>query len=95
MGLEVQRMTAQHSVKLVPWDDQEFVRAYERACAEMAAMGVSLDQPNAPVEIQRRLRVDGYPNAVCFCERTVDLALARQSRCVVMRDGETATLLQH
>jgi hypothetical protein len=88
-------MSAQHSVKLVPWDDQEFVRAYERACAELATMGMSLDQPNAPVEIQRRLRGDGYPNAVCYCERTVELALARQSRCVVMRDGKPATLLRH
>jgi hypothetical protein len=88
-------MSAQHSVKLVPWDDQEFVRAYERACSELATMGMSLDQPNAPVEIQRRLRGDGYPNAVCYCERTVELALARQSRCVVIRDGDAPAILQH
>ena len=88
-------MAAQHSVKLVPWDDQDFVRAYERAAAGLADAGMSLDQAEAPVEIQRRLRGDGYPNATCFCERTVELALARQSRCVVMRDGEPATILQH
>jgi hypothetical protein len=88
-------MSAQHSVKLVPWDDQEFVRAYERACAELATMGMSLDNPGAPVEIQRRLRGEGYPDAICYCERTVELAMARQSRCVVMRDGQTATLLPH
>jgi hypothetical protein len=88
-------MTAQHSVKVIPWDDQEFVHAYERAAAELAAMGMSLDHPGAPVEIQRRLRGDGYPSATCYCERTVELALARQSRCVVARDGDTLTTLHH
>ena len=88
-------MSAQHSVKLVPWDDQEFVRAYERACAELATMGMSLDHSDAPVEIQRRLRGEGYPDAICYCERTVELALARQSRCVVMRDGDAPAQLTH
>jgi hypothetical protein len=88
-------MTAQHSVKLVPWDDQEFVHAYERAAAGLDAMGMSLEDPGAPVEIQRRLRGDGYPNATCYCERSVELALARRSRCVVARDGDTPTTLQH
>lgn len=88
-------MTAQHSVKVIPWDDPDFVHAYERAAAEVAAMGMSLDHPAAPVEIQRRLRGEGYPNATCYCERTVELALARQSRCVVMRDGQAPTPLTH
>jgi hypothetical protein len=88
-------MTAQHSVKLVPWDDQEFVHAYERAAAALDEMGMNLEDPGAPVEIQRRLRGDGYPNATCYCERSVELALARRSRCVVARDGDTPTTLQH
>jgi hypothetical protein len=88
-------MTAHHSVKVVPWDDPDFVHAYERAAGELAAMGMTLEHPGAPVEIQRRLRGDGYPNATCYCERTVELALARQSRCVVTRDGDTLTTLHH
>jgi hypothetical protein len=88
-------MTAQHSVKLVPWDDQEFVHAYERAAAALAAKGMSLEDPVAPVEIQRHLRTEGYPNATCYCEHSVELALARRSRCVVTRDGEPVSLLQH
>jgi hypothetical protein len=88
-------MSAQHSVKLVPWDDQAFVRAYEAAAAELATMGVSLERPDAPVELQRRLRGQGYPNATCYCERSVDLALARRSRCVVSRDGDAPVPLQH
>ena len=54
-------MPAQHSIKLVPWDDREFVQAYERVAADLATAGIRLDQPNAPVEIQRRLRADGLP----------------------------------
>jgi hypothetical protein len=88
-------MSAQHSVRLVPWDDQEFVRAFEAVAAELATIGVSLEQPEAPVELQRRLRSHGYPNATCYCERTVELALARQSRCVVSRDGGAPVALQH
>ena len=80
-------MPVQHSVKLVPWDDLEFVRAYERAAADLATAGIRMDQPNAPVEIQRRLRADGYSNATCYCERTVESVLAQRSRCVVSRDG--------
>jgi len=88
-------MSAQHSVKLVPWDDQDFVRAYERAAAELSAVGMSLDHADAPVEIQRRLRSDGYPNATCYCERSVELAMNRRSRCVVTRDGDTPALMRH
>lgn len=88
-------MAAQHSVKLIPWDDREFVVAYERAAAELAENGMSLDHADAPVEIQRRLRRDGYPNAICYCERSVELALARQSRCVVSRDGAEPQPIRH
>jgi hypothetical protein len=86
-------MTAQHSVKLIPWDDREFVRAYERAAAALAAAGISLHQAAAPVELQRRLRADGYPEAVCWCERTPETILAATARCVVARDSTAATPL--
>jgi hypothetical protein len=95
MGPEVKAVSAQHSVKLVPWDDQEFVRAYERAAEDLATIGMSLDHSDAPVEIQRRLRGGGYPAATCYCERSVELAMARRSRCVVSRDGDTPALLRH
>jgi hypothetical protein len=83
-------MSAQHSVRLVPWDDRDFVVAYERAAAELAAAGISLHDPSAPIEIQRRLRADGYPNATCYCERTAESVLAQRARCIVNRDGSEA-----
>jgi hypothetical protein len=86
-------MPAQHSIKLVPWDDREFVQAYERAAADLATVGIRLDQENAPIEIQRRLRADGYPNATCYCERTAENVLAQRARCIVSRDGMSAVSL--
>jgi hypothetical protein len=77
-------------VKIVPWDDADFVRAYEHAAGELAAEGVSLHDPMAALELQRRLRASGYPDAVCYCERTVEEAMAHQARCVVARDRSTA-----
>ena len=41
------------------------------------------------------LRREGYPNATCYCERSVELAMARRSRCVVTRDGDTPAFAQH
>ncbi len=77
-------------VKIVPWDDADFVRAYERAAAEMAEAGIGLHDPHGALELQRRLRAAGYPNATCRCDRTVEEALEHAARCVVSRDGSAA-----
>jgi hypothetical protein len=83
-------MTAHHSVKLIPWDDRGFVQAYERAAAALASRGIALHEAAAPGELQQLIRADGYPDAVCYCERTADRILHAQARCVVARDGGTA-----
>ena len=86
-------MTARQSVKIVPWDDPAFVHAYERAAADLQAEGIELHRAAAPVELQRRLRAAGFPNAVCHCERTPDTILAGVAHCVVDRDGTTVSAL--
>ena len=88
-------MPTQHSVKLRPWDDREFVLAYERVAADLATAGIALHQPSASTEIQRRLRAAGYPNAICYCERSAENVLARRARCVVNRDGEEPSPIRH
>ena len=88
-------MTAQHSVRLVPWDDRDFVTTYEQVAADVTAAGISLHDPTASIEIQRRLRAAGYPDAVCYCERTVDNVLAQRARCVVSRDGAHPAPVSH
>ena len=82
-------------VKIVPWDDADFVRAYELAARELATQGLGLHDPAAALELQRRLRAAGYPNATCYCERTVDEALAHSARCVVVRDGSGPAAIGH
>jgi hypothetical protein len=86
-------VTVQVRVKLVPWDDPEFVGAFERAAAGIEAMGLRLDAADGALAVQRDLRANGYPNATCYCERTVEEALAHQARCVVMRDGTAPVTL--
>jgi hypothetical protein len=88
-------MTAPHSVKLIPWDDREFVQAYERAATSLAAEGVALHQAAAPGKLQRLLRAEGYPDAICYCETTADSILSGRARCVVVRDGAPPTPLTH
>jgi hypothetical protein len=74
-------------VRLEPWDDLEFVRTYERVAAELVLDGSGLHDPRTALEVQTRLRAAGYPNATCYCERTVAEALNHTARCVVSRDG--------
>ena len=81
-------------VKLVPWDDLEFVRTYERVVGELADGGLGLHDPATALLVQGRLRAAGYPQATCFCERTVDEALRHTARCVVARDGAPAIALR-
>jgi len=83
-------MTADLKVKLVPWDDREFVQAFDRAAAALASEGRGFADPSGALELQRRLRADGYPNATCYCERTIEEALVRGAHCVVTRDGAEA-----
>lgn len=80
-------MAVQVKVKLVPWDDPAFVGAFEAAAAVIQARGLHLDAPDGALALQRELRANGFPNATCYCERTVEEALAHQTRCVVTRDG--------
>ena len=80
-------------VSLVPWDDTDFVRTYQTVAADLAGTGRGLHDPTVALEVQRRLRAAGYPNATCYCERTVAEAMAHTARCVVARDGlEPVTL---
>ncbi len=79
--------SANLKVKLIPWDDPAFLAAFERARTGVEARGLSLDGPAGALALQNALRADGYPKAICYCERNVEEALAHQARCVVRRDG--------
>jgi len=73
--------------RLTPWDDREFVRAFERARDEIERTGCCPEGPAAAEAVQRRLRDNGYPDARVEVERTVAEALAHVSHWDVRRDG--------
>jgi hypothetical protein len=81
-------------VKLVPWDDPDFVRTFEAAAQQIAARGLRIDDPAGALALQAELRRSGYPNATCYCERTVDEALQHTARCVVQRDGAAPSVIR-
>lgn len=80
-------MVVDVKVKLVPWDDPRFTAAFQEAAAKLAGDGLRLDTAGGALALQRELRASGFSNATCYCERTVEEALAHRTRCVVSRDG--------
>jgi hypothetical protein len=86
-------MGVQVKVKLVPWDDPPFVAAFQAAAARLEEQGLRLDTATGALALQRELRTAGFANATCYCERTVEEALANATRCVVTRDGPPAAIL--
>jgi hypothetical protein len=84
-------MTSQIRAELIPWDDSDFVREYERAREQSFSEGLTIYGPKAAARVEDLLRSRGYPRAVVEVDRTVDEALAHAARWVVRRDGLGAT----
>jgi hypothetical protein len=86
--MEVAAMTSTVHIKasITPWDDAEFVRAFERA-RDGAHQMAEADGPKAGAFVQHRLREAGYPNATVDVIRTVAEALEHTSHWLVSRDG--------
>ena len=82
-------MTAVVHVKtrLMPWDDREFVLAYEQAHAAVEATGCGPESLDAAVRVQHLLREGGYPDAVVEVERSADEALQHVAHWTVRREG--------
>ena len=73
--------------RLIPWDDPDFVRAFERAREETERSGCCPDGPGAAQRVQQLLREGGYPRARVEIQRTVEEALEHVSHWSVSRDG--------
>lgn len=71
---------------ITPWDDTEFVKAFDLARDEVHQMEEA-DGPKAGEFVQHRLREAGYPNATVDVVRTVAEALEHTSHWIVRRDG--------
>ncbi len=81
-------MTAMTHIKakITPWDDPEFVRAFENARDETSREGFD-DGPKAGAHVEHLLREAGYPKATVDVIRTVREALEQTSHWIVSRDG--------
>ncbi len=73
--------------KITPWDDPDFVRAFERARAEVDISGCCPEGPQAAAEVQRMLQEAGFPDAHVEVLRSVQEALEHTSHWVVTRDA--------
>jgi hypothetical protein len=73
--------------RLIPWDDADFVRAFDRARNEIERTGCCSEGPAAAEQVQRLLRERGYPKARVEVERSVEEALVHVSHWSVSRDG--------
>ncbi len=72
--------------KITPWDDTEFVKAFERARDDVHAAGLP-DGAKAGYRVQHLLREAGYPNATVDVIATVAEALQHEWHWMVRRDG--------
>ena len=78
------------SVKFIPWDDREFVRAVEAARDQVHDEGLVINGPAAAARAEALLRGAGYPDACVNCERTIEEAMAHVAHWTVRRDGPAA-----
>lgn len=74
------------TTRITPWDDRDFVTAYERAREDVHREQLG-DGPAAAAEVEHRLRAAGYPHARVEVGRTVEEALDQVAHWVVSRDG--------
>jgi hypothetical protein len=76
--------------ELVPWDDRDFVREYERAHEQVVREGLLINGPRAAGRLEELMRAAGYPRVSVKVERTIDEALRHAARWTVRRDGAEA-----
>ncbi len=73
--------------RVVPWDDEGFVRTYEEARRTALSEGLEVNGPKAAQRVEDLLHGAGYPQASVECERTVEEAMRRIAIWTVRRDG--------
>jgi hypothetical protein len=77
-------------VRIIPWDDSDFVHAVEAARDQAHAEGLLINGPRGAARAEQHLRAAGYPKACVNCDRTVEEAMAHAAIWTVRRDGPEA-----
>lgn len=73
------------TVRLIPWQDRAFVRAFERARERVVAEGLTINGPKAAARAEELLGAAGFPLARVEVKRSVDEALAHEAHWTVWR----------
>jgi hypothetical protein len=87
---ESTRIPGHLRTELVPWNDADFVRDYERAREQVLREGLLINGPRAAARLEELMRAAGYPRVSVKVERTIDEALRHSARWTVRRDGSEA-----
>ncbi len=74
------------TIRLIPWQDRRFVRAFERAREEVLAEGLTINGPKAAARAEELVRAAGFPGAHVEVKRSVDEALAHVAHWTVWRE---------
>ena len=82
------RTGARLRTELIPWDDADFVREFERAYAQVLREGLIINGPRAAARLEDVMRAAGYVHVAVNVERTIDEALHHAARWTVRRDGQ-------
>ena len=77
-------------VRLIPWDDPAFIRAFETAREQVRAEGLTINGPAASARAESLIRAAGFPRVRVDCVRTPAEAMAHLAHWTVRRDGPGA-----
>ena len=77
-------------IRIVDWQDRDFVVAVEADVAAALREGLAADCAMVADRVQADLRLDGFPEARVVYVRSVDDVLARVAHWTVSRDGHRA-----
>jgi hypothetical protein len=78
-------------VQVVPWDDPDFVRAFEAARNQVRAEGLTINGPKACARAEALIRLAGFPDVRIDCDRTPAEAMAHIAHWTVIRDGRESS----
>lgn len=85
-------MESRVKIKLIDWQDPDFVRAFDASLAAAFRDGLDADRPGLAARVESELHRQGYPHAWIDDRRSVADVLARVARWTVWRDRSLATL---
>jgi predicted ribonuclease toxin of YeeF-YezG toxin-antitoxin module len=90
MSDDGERLQGHLRTELIPWDDSDFVKEYERAHEQVVREGLLINGPRAAARLEALMRAAGYPRVSVKVDRTTDDALRHAARWTVRRDGAPA-----